>query len=223
MCMHPRPGTSSTYMMITRGCMHAPVSIKKVMSMQYVCMHPLAIIIKNICQPLFLWSPHAYLHLPSIVHQHLAEKNLQSLRSSDPLVITRPGHLRFMSPYCLLLCCFFCLYSFGNSETPLKYWNWIGHCVACGKTLKGMPGVFCANFASYRHPWKACQQAWCGSCYTPHPLDKFYQFQPMNETGIDWHPQEDLICAGFITYTEGIQRHPTLLISLLCVVSGRQT
>jgi hypothetical protein len=37
--------------------MHAPVSIKKVMSMQYVCMHPLAIIIKNICQPLFLWSP----------------------------------------------------------------------------------------------------------------------------------------------------------------------
>jgi hypothetical protein len=33
--------------MMTRGCMHAPLSIKKVMSMQCVCMHPLAIIIKQ--------------------------------------------------------------------------------------------------------------------------------------------------------------------------------
>ena len=47
MCMHLLPGTNSTYVMMTRGCMHAPLSIKKVMSMQCVCMHPLAIIIKK--------------------------------------------------------------------------------------------------------------------------------------------------------------------------------
>jgi len=60
MLMHLLPGTNSTYMMLTRGCMHAPLSIKKVMSMQCVCMHPLAIIIlyKIICQPLVL-SEHA--------------------------------------------------------------------------------------------------------------------------------------------------------------------
>jgi hypothetical protein len=45
--MHLLPGTNSTYVMMTRGCMHAPLSIKKVMSMQCVCMHPLAIIIKK--------------------------------------------------------------------------------------------------------------------------------------------------------------------------------
>ena len=46
-CMHLLPGANSTYVMMTRGCMHAPLSIKKVMSMQCVCMHPLAIIIKK--------------------------------------------------------------------------------------------------------------------------------------------------------------------------------
>jgi len=52
--MHLLPGTScSTYVMMTRGCMHAPLplSIKKVMSMQCVCMHPLAIIIKILVNP----------------------------------------------------------------------------------------------------------------------------------------------------------------------------
>jgi hypothetical protein len=47
MCMHLLPSTNSTYMMMTRGCMHAPLSIKKVMSMKCVCMHPLTIIIKK--------------------------------------------------------------------------------------------------------------------------------------------------------------------------------
>jgi hypothetical protein len=27
----------------------------------------------------------------------------------------------------------------------------------------------------------------------PHPMDKFYQFQPSDESGFDWRPQEDLL------------------------------
>jgi len=54
-----------------------------------------------------------------------------------------------------------------------------------------MSGVFCANFATCRPPWPACHQVWCGTCYTPHPLDKFYQHKPTDESGFEWRPKED--------------------------------
>jgi hypothetical protein len=54
-----------------------------------------------------------------------------------------------------------------------------------------MAGIFCANFASWRHPWPPCQQVWCGTCYTPHPLDKFFHFKPTDESGFEWHPKVD--------------------------------
>jgi hypothetical protein len=34
---------------------------------------------------------------------------------------------------------------------------------------------------------------WCGECYTPHPLDKFFQYTPSDEGGFDWRPQDDLL------------------------------
>jgi hypothetical protein len=57
-----------------------------------------------------------------------------------------------------------------------------------------MSGVYCANFASWRHPWPPCQKMWCGPCYTPHPQDKFYQFQPKDESGFEWRPRSEENC-----------------------------
>jgi hypothetical protein len=54
-----------------------------------------------------------------------------------------------------------------------------------------MSGIFCANFATCRPPWLACQRVWCGPCYTPHPLDKFYYHCSKDEDGFEWGPKED--------------------------------
>lgn len=36
--------------------------------------------------------------------------------------------------------------------------------------------------------WTACRSVWCGKCYTPHPLDKFYRYVVEDEDGFDWRP-----------------------------------
>ncbi len=84
--------------------------------------------------------------------------------------------------------------SLGNLEILHEYWNWVGPCALCGRILKGMLGVFCANFAYLQKPWMACCQAWCGSCYMPHPRDKFFQLQPLDESRYDWWPKKDVLC-----------------------------
>ena len=60
--------------------------------------------------------------------------------------------------------------------------------MVCGVYWKGMVGLICANFASSRLCWTACNQVWCGKCYTPHPKDRFYQFEASDEGGFDWRP-----------------------------------
>lgn len=55
-----------------------------------------------------------------------------------------------------------------------------------------MNGIFCANFATPRHIWTACQHVWCGKCYVPHELDRFYHHIPVDEEGFDWRPATDL-------------------------------
>jgi hypothetical protein len=57
-----------------------------------------------------------------------------------------------------------------------------------------MSGVFCANFASSRMCWTPCRKVWCGKCYTPHPLDKFFCFEVTDEDGFDWRPAEERLC-----------------------------
>jgi hypothetical protein len=54
-----------------------------------------------------------------------------------------------------------------------------------------MNGVFCGNFASSRLCWSPCKSVWCGSCYVPHPDDRFFQFTPTDEAGFDWRPNDD--------------------------------
>jgi len=54
-----------------------------------------------------------------------------------------------------------------------------------------MKGLLCASFASSRGGWTPCRKVWCGRCYTPHPLDRFYRFVPVDEVGFEWQPAED--------------------------------
>jgi hypothetical protein len=54
-----------------------------------------------------------------------------------------------------------------------------------------MNGLFCANFVSSRQCWSPCHSVWCGSCYTPHPLDRFHRFIPVDEAGFEWRPASD--------------------------------
>jgi hypothetical protein len=56
--------------------------------------------------------------------------------------------------------------------------------------LKEMSGLYCGNFSTCRAPLPACRAAWCGSCYTPHQQDKFYQHKPTDKDGFNWGPKE---------------------------------
>lgn len=56
-----------------------------------------------------------------------------------------------------------------------------------------MTGLFCANFATCRPPWKACNAVWCGSCYVPDPHDRAYHHTPTDEDGFDWRPPSDML------------------------------
>jgi len=73
-CAWTSPSTSSTYVMMIRWSMHAPLSIKKVMSMLCVCMQPLTILIKKyLSTPSSVSAPHASGHPPWVSSQAAAE------------------------------------------------------------------------------------------------------------------------------------------------------
>jgi hypothetical protein len=46
-----------------------------------------------------------------------------------------------------------------------------------------MSGIFCANFATSRAGWTACQSAWCPECYTPPNDVRFHHAKPQDEGG----------------------------------------
>jgi hypothetical protein len=59
--------------------------------------------------------------------------------------------------------------------------------VACGTRRRGVQGLFCSNFGASRGPgFSVCHRAWCGGCYTPHPMDNFHIFVPKDESGFEW-------------------------------------
>ena len=47
------------------------------------------------------------------------------------------------------------------------------------------------NFASSHGPWKACQMAWCGSCYMLHLNNQILILQPTEEDGFRVEREED--------------------------------
>jgi len=72
---------------------------------------------------------------------------------------------------------------------------WTANCEVCGILRRGTNGLFCANFGLHRGPpFDVCKRAWCGSCYTQHPLDTFRVFVPTVESGFEWrkHPADAL-------------------------------
>lgn len=40
--------------------------------------------------------------------------------------------------------------------------------------------------------WTPCKGVYCGPCYTPHRLDKFFHYTPVDEDGFEWRPADDL-------------------------------
>jgi hypothetical protein len=66
--------------------------------------------------------------------------------------------------------------------------------VVCGKQKAQLQGLFSANFMNSQMCWTACPQVWCGTCYTPHELDTFFQPAPTDEEGFDWRPQDEILC-----------------------------
>lgn len=73
----------------------------------------------------------------------------------------------------------------------MHFWNWVRKRSVCGKVRKEMLGLFCANFETSQLPWPTCHSIWCGDCYTPHHLDQFFQFIPVDEARFDWRSQDD--------------------------------
>lgn len=55
-----------------------------------------------------------------------------------------------------------------------------------------MRGLFCANFASSRSGWPACNSVWCGPCYGPLGINLFPRSLPQDEGGFVWARDEDL-------------------------------
>ena len=79
----------------------------------------------------------------------------------------------------------------GSSSSPLNFWEWKGSCKACGKVVKGIQGIFCANFGCCQGNWMLCQKAWYGKCYKAHPKDDFHVHLPQDEEGFVWRKRGD--------------------------------
>ena len=54
-----------------------------------------------------------------------------------------------------------------------------------------MNGIFCANFATPRGCWEACNSAWCSECYTPHDKDCFRAAIKEDSSGFEWNSKRD--------------------------------
>jgi len=72
----------------------------------------------------------------------------------------------------------------GSSREHPLWTTWKGCCGVCRRLLMDGGGVFCGNFCYKRGPWKPCQQAWCGPCYTPTDNLGFPIALPTDEEGV---------------------------------------
>jgi hypothetical protein len=80
----------------------------------------------------------------------------------------------------------------------------------CGKILKGMLGVHCANYSTLHVLGGPVSRHGVGSVTLPLPQDRFFHFQPSDEAGFNWHPLEDTL--SFRIAYDGIH----LLVSFQC-------
>jgi hypothetical protein len=85
----------------------------------------------------------------------------------------------------------FCPLLLGFAEIPRQFWLWEAPCQVCGRRCKGTNVLFCGNFGARRGGrFEVCLRAWCGGCYTPHPLDRFHVNEPKDEKGFMWRVNE---------------------------------
>lgn len=85
----------------------------------------------------------------------------------------------------------FLLLELGKPGSMQEFWSWKGNCGGCGRLHLGPNGLFCANFASPRSGWTACNSVWCGSCYRQPPNNLFHHAQPSDESGFHWRSDKD--------------------------------
>ena len=79
----------------------------------------------------------------------------------------------------------------GNSDSQAAFWTCSWPCGKCGRSVREMNGLFCANIAHSRLLWNPCHSIWCGSCYTPHALPSWGLAVPQSR--LSWRPSSPLL------------------------------
>jgi hypothetical protein len=110
-----------------------------------------------------------------------------------PFGLTLPSNhfwLEFLSPFSLHLCL-----SLGRSNrNGRKWWNWGMSCRRCQSRVTFELGIICTTYGVHRGHFPACDGAWCGTCFTAHPLDCFKVKMPRDFNGASLAELEDKIC-----------------------------
>ncbi len=78
----------------------------------------------------------------------------------------------------------------GLYEEYRCWWTWSGSCAKCLLQVKGMEGIFCANFCEPRGSWPACRKAWHAECYACLGQGKFPVMKIQDEEGNMWYKHE---------------------------------
>ena len=78
----------------------------------------------------------------------------------------------------------------GLFEERRCWWTWSGNCAKCSRQVKGMEGIFCANFCEPRGSWTACRKAWHAECYACLGQGKFPVMKIQDEEGNLWYKHE---------------------------------
>jgi hypothetical protein len=79
----------------------------------------------------------------------------------------------------------------GNSVGSQLWWNSVKPCKKCSKMVNWEQGIFCTNSGHNRGGFADCEGVWCGSCFTPHPLDPATVAQPLDFNGEPLLVEED--------------------------------
>jgi len=85
-----------------------------------------------------------------------------------------------------------CLEDLGwSGRTERRWWKLDVPCRACQKHVTFKLGIICANYGTTRGYSQRCRGAWCGECFTAHPLDKFETAVPRDFNGASLAEIED--------------------------------
>ena len=61
----------------------------------------------------------------------------------------------------------------GDGNTVTSWEHWRGNCQQCGRKVKSLNGLFCANFCYTRGLFSPCHNVWCHECYVTDGQLKF--------------------------------------------------